>query len=419
MPETRVPQPLEAAFASRGWSPALVPRAAELRFPADLLRRWAGENWTTGEFIERRLDWHERLTRGDLRGREATTADNEAFSELWANSPEELGDWDVTTERGPNAFAQFLLQEHVTVLVLELRGQLVATCAFASRLVNVGGVQLPVHYGQALRVHKDHRRKGYGDQVRSLGWAIGSARRTVAQFDYTRSQNFAVVGWWQKYSPGFFDNVPKRDGDVPGQSVTVLQYPRQPFTGDAAGIRRAVPADIGRCVALINRTHAGQDLFRTYTVESLSERLRLGYSGRHLDRWLQGQQEPPVYSLDDLYVLEHDGRIVACAGLWDRGRDMRDCWRHRLTGETRVVDTTAVLDMGFALRHASAMARLIRYLIGESNRLGRTFLTVPLDPFPRVASLLSDLAPIPEVRALRWGITDPPVRVPHTDLAYW
>jgi hypothetical protein len=65
------------------------------------------------------------------------------------------------------------------------------------------------------------------------------------------------------------------------------------------------------------------------------------------------------------------------------------------------------------------MASLVRYLVGRSGELGRTFLTVPLDPFPTVTELLSDLEPIPEVRALRWGLTDPPVRKPHTDLVYW
>jgi hypothetical protein len=255
--------------------------------------------------------------------------------------------------------------------------------------------------------------------VRSLGWAIGAARPTVAQFDYMRSQNFAVVGWWEKYNPEFFKDVPKREGDVPGQSVTVLQYPPRPFAGDATGIRRALPGDLSRCVALINSTHRGNDLFRTYTVESLGERLRLAYSGSHLDRWFRGRVDHAVYSLDDLYVLEEDGRIVACAGLWDRGRDVRDRWRHLSTGETKVVETTAVLDMGFTRGRADSMARLLRYLTGESHKLGRTFLTVPLDPFPKVASLLSDLAPVPEVRALRWGLSDLPLRTPHTDLVYW
>jgi hypothetical protein len=84
---------LERAFATRGWDPALVGRAMELRFPRDVLRRWTEDQWPTAEYVARRLAGHERLTRGDLRGREATRFDNEAFSELWANSPEELGEW--------------------------------------------------------------------------------------------------------------------------------------------------------------------------------------------------------------------------------------------------------------------------------------------------------------------------------------
>jgi ribosomal protein S18 acetylase RimI-like enzyme len=410
---------LEAAFREKGWPPALLQRAVELRFPKDVLLRWARESWANTEFVSRRLDWHDRLTRGDLRGREATLQDNEAFQELWANSPENLGEWEVTTERGPNAFAQFLLQEHVTVLVLEEQAQLIATCAFASRIANVGGLQLPVHYGQALRVHKDHRRRGYGDQVRSLEWPIGAARRTVAQFDYMRSQNFAVVNWWQKYSPGFFDDVPKRDGDVPGLSVTVLQYPAREFAGDRSGIRKAVHDDIPRCVALINRTHRGHDLFRTYTEEFLLERLADGYWGSHLDRWFGPDRHWSVYGLSDFYVVEEGGKVVACAGLWDRGRDIRDRWRHTRTGEEKVVEVTAVLDIGFARGHAQAMAKLLGFFVGETNRLGRDFLTVPLDRFPRVASLLGVYGPIPEVRALRWGMKEPPITRPHTDLVYW
>jgi len=410
---------LESAFREKGWPPELLQRASELRFPKDILLRWVRESWANAEFVSRRLDWHAQLTRGDLRGREATLQDNEAFQELWANSPEELGEWEVITERGPNAFAQFLLQEHVTVLVLELQGSLIATCAFASRIVNVAGMQLPVHYGQALRVHKDHRRRGYGDQVRSLGWAIGAAKPTIAQFDYMRSQNFAVVNWWQKYSPGFFDDVPKREGDVPGISVTVLQYPAAGFDGDSSGIRMARRDDIPRCVTLINRTHRGHDLFRTYTEEFLLERLGAGYGGSHLDRWIAPDSRRQAYGLNDFYVVEEGGKVVACAGLWDRGRDVRDRWRHTVTGEEKVVETTAVLDIGFARGRDRDMARLIGFLIGETNRLGREFLTVPLDRFPGVAAMLARYEPVPEVRALRWGMTDPQITRPHTDLVYW
>jgi ribosomal protein S18 acetylase RimI-like enzyme len=410
---------LEKAARKKGWPDGLVARAIELRFPLRVLLRWARQEWCDAAYVERRLDWHERLTLGSLRGREATLQDNDGFSELWANSPEEIGEWEVITERSPNAFAQFVLQEHVTILVLEERGVLIATCAFATRVVNVGGLRLPVHYGQALRVHKDYRRQGYGDQVRSLGWAAGAARPSVTQFDYMRSQNFTVVNWWKKYNPTFFDDVPEREGDVPGISVTALQYPRRAFDGDATGIRKAQRDDIARCVALINRTHRGHDLFRTYSEGFLLERLGDGYWGAHLDPWMPSDRAPLVYGLDDFYVLEENGRIVACAGLWDRGRDIRDRWRHTKTGESKTIETTAVLDIGFARGREDAMARLLDYLIGETDSLGRDFLTVPLDPFQKVAALLEHYEPVPEVRALRWDMREPAITKPHTDLVYW
>ncbi len=419
MADDTVLEELEREARKRGWPDGLLQRALDLRFPRRVLLRWARQDWCDAAYVQRRLDWHERLTLGSLRGREATLQDNDAFSELWANSPEEIGEWEVITERAPNAFAQFVLQEHVTILVLEERGVLIATCAFATRVVNAGGLRLPVHYGQALRVHKDYRRRGYGDQVRSLGWAAGAARPSVTQFDYMRSQNFAVVGWWQKYSPGFFDDVPEREGDVPGISVTALQYPRRPFEGDASGIRKARRGDMARCAGLINRTHRGHDLFRTYNAGFLLERLGDSYWGKHLDPWMPADRLPPVYGLDDFYVLEEDGRIVACAGLWDRGRDMRDRWRNTKTGEEKTIETTAALDLGFARGGEEAMARLLSYLIGETERLGRDFLTVPLDPFPAVAELLERYEPVPETRALRWGLREPAITRPHTDLVYW
>jgi hypothetical protein len=116
-----------------------------------------------------------------------------------ANSPEEVGEWEITTERGPNAFAQFRLQENVNVLVIEHRGILVASCSFTHRNVLVAGQKFTVRYGQALRVRREYRRMGYGDQVRSLSWGVGAARPSNPQYDIMRTQNFAVVNWWEKY----------------------------------------------------------------------------------------------------------------------------------------------------------------------------------------------------------------------------
>jgi hypothetical protein len=407
-----IPDDLRKLWLERGFAEGLLERAAELRALRQV-RNFLRRGGSDESFVRRRLDWHERLTLGDLRGREATEADNEAFSDLMANSPEEVGHWEITTERGPNAFAQFRLQENVNVLVIEHRGVLVACCSFSHRKTIVAGQRFLVRYGQALRVRREYRRLGYGDQVRSLSWGVGAARPSDPQYDIMRTQNFAVVNWWTKYVPDFWKDVPEKEGEVPGVRVSVLQCPRRPFDGDPRGIRKVRPDDIPRCVVLINHTHKGLDLFRPYTAPFLESRLDDGYWGPKSPNW------PKVYDWDDYYVLEENGRIVACAGLWDRGRDARDRWRHQETGEERVIAVTSVLDFGFARGRADAMGRLLGYLIGETDRLGRDYLTVPLDHLPRLAELLAPHEPLIDTRALRWGLAEPQVTKPYIDLAYW
>ena len=121
--------------------------------------------------------------------------------------------------------------------------------------------------------------------------------------------------------------------------------------------------------------------------------------------------------------------VVACAGLWDRGRDMREVWTHRATGETKTIETTNVLDFGFAPGREDAMARLLEYLMGRTHALGRGFLVAPLQFLPDVADRLEHRSPVTETRGLAWRLWRPdgppyekppvaPVR-PYTDLACW
>lgn len=414
-PRTVPPDLLELADA-RSIPRELVQRGVDLRVPLGSLRHWLEMNWMNAEFIERRLYWHEQLTFGPLRGREATQGDSEALSELLANAPEDVGEWEIYTERGPNALAQIRLQENVTVLVLELEGRLIACCSFTTRKTIVGGKRLSVRYGQLLRVHKDFRRRGFADQVRSLSWGAGAARPSHCQYDIMRTQNFAVVGWWNKYAPDFWENIPKKEGEVPGVRVTVLQYPARAFDGNATTIRKAREDDLDRCVELINRTHEGLDLFRPYSHEYLRNRLDDGYWGDGM-RWFDTWEH--VYGWDEYYAMEQEGRVVACAGLWDRGRDARDRYRRKETGEERVVSVTSLLDFGFAEAHEASMAELIAFLIGETERLGRDFLVAPLEQLPQVAVHLEQYEPVPETRALRWELDDPPITRPHIDLSYW
>lgn len=61
----------------------------------------------------------QRLANG-LMVRQATWEDDERLIDLFANSPERLGDWDVTVERSPNPYAQQRM--HATHAGLDLFG---------------------------------------------------------------------------------------------------------------------------------------------------------------------------------------------------------------------------------------------------------------------------------------------------------
>jgi hypothetical protein len=401
---------IERGWAERGWPADLLAAARRVHISDDQILRMFAWNAVLRR-VEEEVAWAEKLWNGTIRFRQLTVADNEAFCELWANSPEEIGDWDVTVERGPNGFAQFELQERPTLNGLFDGGVMVACVSFSLRHTVVDGQRLSVRYGQAMRVHKDHRGKQYAHWVRSLPWAIGINMYTRVQYDYIRAHNMTMEKWNRNFMPEV-SSVPKREGEVPGIPVTVQQFTARASHGAAAGIRRARVEDLPACAALINRTHEGLDLFRPYTAEWLVDRLLVEVP----PNW----PAPPPYCIDDFRVVDRGGAIVACAGLWDRGRDVRERWRHRESGAERVVAATALLDIGYAEGAAEALADLIENYVGRTHELGRDYLVAPLGTLPDVAALLSGVEAEPETRYLQWRAETPPLQPPaHLDLVYW
>jgi hypothetical protein len=410
------------AWKTAGWPEDLLDTALNLHLPLRTLTTWIEQGTQGLDRVRSLVPQLEELTFGTLRGREASAQDNDRFADLWANANEEVGDWRITVRREPNAFAQFRLQENVSVPVIEEQGKLLACVVWAKRNLMVGGQRLTVHCGQGLRVRRECRGRGLGNLVRAVASAFWYPP-TTGQYHYIRSQNFGAVNFFKHTSPRVVASSPDREGDVPGIPVTVLQLPARRVSGVAEGVRRAQGPDVRRCVDLINRTHRGQDLFRPHTAESLETRLDEGYWGPR-SSWVDY-----VYGWQDYFVVEEAGQIVACGGLWDRGRDMREEWLNTVTGERKTIDVTALLDFGFASGHEKAMARLIAYFVGNTKRLGRDFLLAPLQQLPRVAALLEDLRPVTDTRGLGWLLWDEEserlgypfvdVRRPHTDLAYW
>jgi hypothetical protein len=401
---------LIARAREQGWPDGLMARALAVRTPRFQLSEWLNIKADPNDLFqfERIVEVFEKLAAGPYRAREANFRDLEAFEDLWANSEEKVGDAFVTVQRGPDSFAQFRLQPDASISVIEAEGELLASMVWAPFNCLVAGEPVCIHFAQGLRVRADRRREGLGDLVRRYP-ARALQAPTVGQVMYLRIGN-ANMGQ-------FLDAVKFQAGaERPQQIATVAYLDARPDGPAPAGLRPIAEADLARCAALINRTHAGLDLFRPYGAESLRDMLDGGV-------WGEG---PPwrrrVYGWADVVVLEEAGEVVACAGLWDRGRDMREVWREP-DGATRLVEVAAALDLGCASGREDALAALLRHLAGRAAALGRQSLMVDLSHLPAVAARLGDLGSAAEQRILEWSPFMPhlPKRLGECflDLRYW
>ena len=417
---TEIREEYYAAAAKKGWPQDVLRTASELRVEKSAIEWWLTHEQPTLEEIQRFLQQRRQLMYGTMHARQAGWNDGEALADLYANSPEEIGDWEVTVERSPYSYAQFRLQEHVAVSVLEDRGVILAATADSSRNTLVGGEKTTVHIASAWRVRREFRGKGLSRMLRQ---AAGPPTSWFGFYNYyyIRSQNFAAMKWIESFIPESV-KAPQREGDVPGIPVTVHHFAPVPFAGHTTGIRLATPGDIEACLRLINRTHAGCDLFRPYTRDYLEERLYDPCWGDKPDFWI------PVYGWSAYHVVEEGGEIVACGGLWDKGEHVREVWRHKATGESQTFDCTALLDYGLAEGREDAMARLIAYFSAKTRELKRTYLVAAIEHLPDLVATVAGLKPETEARALHWQLynkesdnweMDSSLNRIYTDLAYW
>ena len=211
--------------------------------------------------------------------------------------------------------------------------------------------------------------------------------------------------------------------DTANLTASIQHFPASTAGGEAQGTRSAMSRsarrqDLPVCIELINRTHADLDLFRPYTLDYMEQRLDDPNWGPKPSFY------PEIYGWPEYQVIEVDGAIVACGGMWDRGRDIREVWER--DGNRFVHDPTALMDFGFAAGHESAMAELIRDMIAQANELGRAGVLAPLEFLPNLQSELDDLESNVDARELHvMAFTEPDLKIelsverPYTDLAYW
>jgi len=121
------------------------------------------------------------------------------------------------------------------------------------------------------------------------------------------------------------------------KNVYVLVYKRAEISAPSMSysVERMKKDDIGSAVELINGYYRGWRHFEPFTAESFES---------HLSRI-------PGYGLDDVWVAEDGGEIMACAGLWDCSNLADFCYARELLSWKA---------MGLVLRSLSRFTRVPR-----------------------------------------------------------
>jgi len=296
--------------------------------------------------------------------REATQDDNDALIEMERRSPLDLGDRLLTFDRGPNFFAHQQMEEHGRVLVAEDAGRLVGVVAGAWHDVLIEGQRRRLLYIHQGRMLPEYRRRHMATDLVIQNLILARNANFDAPYWLISPDNSTSLAFNRRAGA---ESWPV-DGRFDGFDVAA-QHEAGGRVGDMG------PEDLPRVVELINRTHAGRDIFMPYTAESLQRRLSLSpaYGWRHWRAYLSQRG------------------LQAAAGLWDFGRSLRITEREKATGKERVALPAFVLDYGYAAGAEEAMVEVFLALMAMAAEGDRNQLTIALPAESRLYALMEGL----------------------------
>ena len=188
------PAGLVARAAEAGWPDDLIPRAMRLRTPVFVIEQWLDAGFPGPDRLDPFFASREELMFGTLRVRQASWEDGDRVADLFANAPEQVGEWQLTVERSPNPFAQLRLQENAWLQVLEDRGVILGVFASSTRNSLIGGREISLGLVSSWRIRDGFRGRGYSNLVRNTPGPC-SARFPMISYWYVRPENAGAQSW--------------------------------------------------------------------------------------------------------------------------------------------------------------------------------------------------------------------------------
>jgi Acetyltransferase (GNAT) family len=315
--------------------------------------------------------------------REATANDNQALLELECKSPLDLGHSILAFDRAPNYFAHQEMQEHGRVVVAEEDGRLVGVVAGALHDALIGGNLHRLLYIHQGRVLPEYRRRSIGTELVIHQMVLAADARFNAPYWLISPDNDTSLA--------FNRQVQVESWPVDGRLDAFDVAARSSATREVGSVG---PDDLSEVVALINRTHAGRQMFLPYDIDALERRLSLSRN----------------YGWQQWRGYRSKGKLIAAAGVWDFGRSLCVTEREKATGIESTARPAYVLDYGYAEGAEEAMAEVFVTLMAMAAECERDRLSIAL---PVESRLFSLMAPLPHsttlLQVLTPGIVAPKV----------
>ena len=289
-----------------------------------------------------RLEKWSRVHEYDLQMIAATEEHAATLANIERRALVVLGDTTVATDRGEDYFAAARLIDDPTVFLAVVDGDPAGVSWGAQSKVLFDGEERNATYFFHLRVTPEHQGKGLWGAFDNAVWTR-----------YWETADLYIGYWLAENS--VWSHVAQQVQARPDVKVRDwiptayrLLLPVASLAGARDGVRAATPADAERIVEILNDSHAGEELYHPYTVETLTARL---------------ERDPSLYSWSNVLLTDR-----AVIGVWPAGEKIEV-----VTTKAGVVARARrghVMDYGFVAGGEQEFSALLAAACVELDRRG-------------------------------------------------